>query len=129
MFLLNGACNSPELKEILTFQMSGSCLVDGPWDEPIVSHGDDEIRVLRESPKSVKGYLDVYDFQWDTEFSYKQDSIFFVTPNQTKSKDELTEGFQASGWICGEEIFIEYNCWNNRAEGSIACEVFGRLVK
>ena len=118
------------MTDVRKFSMEGDCLVDGPWEEPIPSKGDSEIRVLRESATATKGFLDVYDFVWDTQFSYKQDSIFFVTPYQTKENKEwyITEGFSAQGWIYGDDIFIEYHCWRSGYEGSINCEVFGKRI-
>ena len=123
------SCDS-EMTNVMKFRMEGDCFVDGPWEEPIPSEGDSEIRVLRESATSTKGFLYVYDFVWDTQFSYKQDSIFFVTPSQTKEDkaSNLMEGFSANGWICGEDIFIEYHCWRSGYEGSINCEVFGKRI-
>ena len=124
--LLLAACTDRvELKQVMTFRMAGDCLVYGPWEEPIPSHGAYEIKVLRASETATKGYLDIYGFQWDTQFSYKQDSIFFTTPEQIKDGDLLKQCFQAEGWICGEDMFIRYQSWNTSAEGTIICEVFG----
>ena len=130
ILLLNTSCD-PKMTDVMRFRMEGDCLVDGPWEEPIPSKGEYEIRVLRESATSTKGFLDVYEFVWDTQFSYKQDSIFFVTPYQIKENKvyDLKEGFSAEGWIYGEDMFIEYHCWRSGYEGSINCEVFGRRVE
>ena len=130
LLLLNNACD-PKMTDVMRFRMEGDCLVYGPWEEPIPSKGDSEIQVLREDANSTEGLLDVYDFMWNTQFSYKLDSIFFVTPDQTKENKALNlkEGFSASGWIYGEDIFIEYHCWSIGVEGSIWCEVFGKRIE
>ena len=84
------------------------------------------------SSYSATGYVQMYGFDWDTEFTYKKDSIIFTTPRQEKSApydNYLKQTLSAKGWIFGEDMFIEYHSWNTVSEGGINCEVFGKLKK
>lgn len=130
--MLSGCSANMTMKDIMTFEMYGDCLVSGPWSKPITSKGASEIKVLRRDKKSATGYVQMYGFDWDTEFTYKKDSIIFTTPRQEKSApydNYLKQTLSAKGWIFGEDMFIEYHSWNTVSEGGINCEVFGKLKK
>ena len=120
------SCSKEKMKEIMTFEMSGDCMVYGPWEDPIPSKGVSAIQVLRPTKSAEKGYLQVYDFQWNTDFSYKGDSIFFSTPYQVQENAYEKQGYSANGWICGEDMYIQYESWVEGVEGAINCEVFGK---
>ena len=120
------SCSQEKMKEIMTFEMYGDCMVYGPWEDPISSKGASAIQVLRPAKNAEKGYLKVYDFQWNTDFSYKGDSIFFSTPYQVQEKAYEKRGYSANGWICGEDMYIQYESWAEGVEGAINCEVFGK---
>ena len=120
------SCTQDQRKEVMTFEMIGDCMVYGPWADPIPSQGASIIQVLRPTKSADKGYLQAYDFQWETDFSYKGDSILFSTPRQIKQNDYKKQDFKAKGWICGEDMYIQYESSTEGVEGTINCEVFGK---
>lgn len=121
-------CSTVEMKEVMTFEMFGDCSVYGPWEEPLSSKGAPVIKVLRPNLKAPKGYLQLYDFQWDTDFTYKEDSILFSAPFQTKNDKYQKKSLRAKGWIYGEDMYIQYDSQAEGYEGSINCEVFGKQI-
>ena len=120
------SCARNKMKEVMTFEMYGDCMVIGPWEDPIPSKGTSIIQVLRPTKNAEKGYLQAYNFQWETDFSYKGDSIVFSTPRQIKQNAYEKQEFKAKGWICGEDIYIQYESSAEGVEGTIHCEVSGK---
>ena len=51
------SCAQNKMKEVMTFEMYGDCMVIGPWEDPIPSKGTSIIQVLRPTKNAEKGYL------------------------------------------------------------------------
>jgi hypothetical protein len=82
---------------------------------------------MKRDALATKGNTKIYGYWWDTEFSYKQDTVFFKIPQQQKSRTfSPKQGLRAEGWIYGEDMYIEYRSWKEGYEGAINCEVFGK---
>lgn len=128
------SCKQEKLDDsLLTFRLSGECLVDGPWDEPIPSGlSTDKLKITPLASEQSTGVLHFQFDTWTVQIADNEETegIEFVIPSQVHEfgADNYSTGLSGEGILTEESIEISYRFWDSRYEGSAQCECHGERI-
>lgn len=128
------SCKQEKLDDsLLTFRLSGECLVDGPWDEPIPSGlSTDKLKITPLASEQSTGVLHFQFDTWTVQIADNEDTegVEFIIPDQVHefAADNYSTSLSGEGILTEQTIVMSYQFSSTISEGIAECECHGERI-